>query len=361
MTASARSKRSFTVGSVVLATLLGFASTSPVLDSIVYDATPHTCAPHQCSQDAQIIEAYNVGKIYEYDYVVDSIAEMRSASPSKESKLNMAARVKVQVLTPCEFSVKVTNVVMNGKTEVGTMNQELSRYPSEFVLEDRQVQRVCSHPQEPEWVSNIKKGVISSFQSTILPEGTSLGFNVTETDVVGICETEYLPTRVNGDYQTYQKTKHMDTCLNNQELFQYALNLPDMNIQNFPLMRSEHSCQVTVFGDGRLESSDCSETHVFQPFSSASSGAVTTVRRQVKLAGQPTPASSTQRMAETRESSLIFVHPEQRDQASNDQAKLVLKLLNSFKSSDASARPEMFSQLVHSMRQLSHSQLLNIF
>ena len=73
---------------------------------------------------------------------------------------------------------KVTNVVMNGKT--GSMNEELSIYPSEFVLENRQVQRVCSHPQEPEWVTNIKKGVISSFQSTILPEGSSLGFNVTE-------------------------------------------------------------------------------------------------------------------------------------------------------------------------------------
>ena len=125
--------------------------------------------------------------------------------------------------------------------------------------------------------------------------------------------------------------------------------------------RSEHSCQVTVFGDGRMESSDCTETHVFQPFSSASSGAVATVRRQVKLAGQPTPASSTQRMAETRESSLIFVHQEKKDQASNDQAKLVLELLNSFKSADEASRPEMFSQLVHSMRQLSHSQLLNIF
>ena len=109
-----------------------------------------------------------------------------------------------------------------------------------------------------------------------------------------------------------------------------------------------------------MESSDCSETHVFQPFSSASSGAVATVRRQVTLAGQTIPAS-TQRMAETRESSLIFVHPEQRDQASNDQAKLVLELLNSFKSSDEAARPEMFSQLVHSMRLLTHSQLLNIF
>jgi hypothetical protein len=151
----------------------------------------------------------------------------------------------------------------------------------------------------------------------------------------------------------------METCRHNQELFQFALNLPDMNIQNLPLMRSEHSCQVTVFGDGRLENSDCTETHVFQPFSSASSGAIANVRRQVKL--QPTSGSDTKRMAETRESSLIFTHPDQKDQASNDQAKLVLALLNSFKSSDEATKPEMFSQLVHSMRRLSHSQLLNIF
>ena len=69
---------------------------------------------------------------------------------------------------------------MNGKAGASSMNEDLSRYPSEFVLENSQVQRVCSHPQEPEWVTNIKKGVISSFQSTILPEGSSLGFNVTE-------------------------------------------------------------------------------------------------------------------------------------------------------------------------------------
>ena len=54
---------------------------------------------------------------------------------------------------------------------------------------------------------------------------------------MGICETMYMPTRKNGDFQTYQKIKHMETCRNNQELFQYALNLPDMNIQNLPLMR----------------------------------------------------------------------------------------------------------------------------
>ena len=75
---------------------------------------------------------------------------------------------------------QVTNVVMNGKAGASSMNEDLSRYPSEFVLENSQVQRVCSHPQEPEWVTNIKKGVISSFQSAILPEGSSLGFNVTE-------------------------------------------------------------------------------------------------------------------------------------------------------------------------------------
>ena len=48
--------------------------------------------------------------MYEYDYLVDSNTEMRSASPSKQSNLNMVARVKVQVLTPCEFSVKVIHL-----------------------------------------------------------------------------------------------------------------------------------------------------------------------------------------------------------------------------------------------------------
>lgn len=137
-------------------------------------------------------------------------------------------------------------------------------------------------------------------------------------------------------------------------------SLPIFNSCLF-LFRSEHSCQVTVFGDGRLESSDCTETHVFQPFSSASSGAIANVRRQVKLVGKPTPSATSQRLTETRASSLIFSHPDQKDQASNDQAKLVLALLNSFKSASETAKPEMFSQLVHSMRQLSHSQLLNIF
>merc|ERR1712018_311994 len=108
-----------------------------------------------------------------------------------------------------------------------------------------------------------------------------------------------MPTRAKDEYQTYQKIKHMDTCRHNQELFQFALNLPDMNVQNLPLMRSEHACQVTVFGDGRLESSDCEEVHVFQPFSSASSGAIAEVQRQVKFAGESTPASATTRLVET--------------------------------------------------------------
>ena len=67
-----------------------------------------------------------------------------------------------------------------------------------------------------------------------------------QTDVVGICETEYMPTRAKDEYQTYQKIKHMDTCRHNQELFQFALNLPDMNVQNLPLMRYTYGTEFIL-------------------------------------------------------------------------------------------------------------------
>ena len=34
-----------------------------------------------------------------------------------------------------------------------------------------------------------------------------------------------------------RKVKDMSTCSNNQVLYQYALNLPDMNIQHLPLLK----------------------------------------------------------------------------------------------------------------------------
>lgn len=63
------------------------------------------CPQRQCSQDT--IENYHVGKVYQYDYQVEAITEMRSTSSGAPSRVNIMARAMIHVLSPCQFSLKV--------------------------------------------------------------------------------------------------------------------------------------------------------------------------------------------------------------------------------------------------------------
>ncbi len=55
--------------------------------------------------------------------------------------------------------------------------------------------------------------------------------------MVGSCPTELSFTGTNWDgVATYRKVKDMSACEGNQKLLQYALNVPDVNIQRFPLL-----------------------------------------------------------------------------------------------------------------------------
>ena len=63
-----------------------------------------------------------------------------------------------------------------------------------------------------------------------------------QTDVVGTCTTQYSPMGM--DYSSHvfgawkvEKVKDMTSCLKNQKLNQYALNIPDLNIQHLPMLR----------------------------------------------------------------------------------------------------------------------------
>ena len=52
--------------------------------------------------------------------------------------------------------------------------------------------------------------------------------------------------------------------------------------------RSHYECQVTTYGLGRVDGSQCIETHLFKPFSSATSGVMTHTQTNLKLIGEST-------------------------------------------------------------------------
>ncbi len=55
--------------------------------------------------------------------------------------------------------------------------------------------------------------------------------------MVGTCPTDVSSTGSDWEgVDTFQKVKDMKRCTGNQKLLQYALNVPDVNIQRFPLL-----------------------------------------------------------------------------------------------------------------------------
>ena len=103
-----------------------------------------------------------------------------------------------------------------------------------FGFENGRVKDVCSTSEDQLWVTNLKKGILSAFQQSV--SSLEVSENVTETDVVGRCETQYTAMGTAWGKSTLKKVKDMYSCTGNQALYQYALNLPDFNIQHLPLL-----------------------------------------------------------------------------------------------------------------------------
>lgn len=126
--------------------------------------------------------------------------------------------------------------------------------------------------------------------------------------------------------------------------------------------RSQHYCDVTVYGEGRLETSTCHETHLFQPFSSSTSGALAKVEQKMKFVSELTIDDGDWQLDQGVETSLLYIHQgEEGQDKSDDVSQHVLNLLNSYKNCLENERANLFTDLVHSMRELSHAQLLSIF
>ena len=118
--------------------------------------------------------------------------------------------------------------------DVTTFSDALQQNSINFGFDNGRVKDVCATNKDPLWVTNLKKGVLSAFQQSV--SSLQISENVTETDVVGRCVTQYTAMGSTWGKSTFKKVKDMYSCTGNQALYQYALNLPDINIQHLPLL-----------------------------------------------------------------------------------------------------------------------------
>ena len=120
---------------------------------------------------------YQPGTTYEYDYDVDTTTLIQGASEGM-SGLKMTAKVQVEVLSKCDFVLKVKNVQLHERNPEspqnlilsamsGEFSQQLEENSLRFSFQDGRIESLCPAESEKSWVLNIKRGILSMIQNTM--------------------------------------------------------------------------------------------------------------------------------------------------------------------------------------------------
>uniref|UniRef100_A0A914V7X7 G-protein coupled receptors family 1 profile domain-containing protein n=1 Tax=Plectus sambesii TaxID=2011161 RepID=A0A914V7X7_9BILA len=122
-----------------------------------------TCAT-QCS-GAETKFKYAPGKAYEYD--LKSETKVQLGGNQAQTTVVQTATVTINVQSPCELSMKLSNVKLTGADVPSTWASNLEKLPLRFSFEDGMVSNVCPQADEETWSLNIKRAILSTFQNAL--------------------------------------------------------------------------------------------------------------------------------------------------------------------------------------------------
>lgn len=125
---------------------------------------------------------------------------------------------------------------------------DLQKYDLRFSFHDGLISEVCPNVEEPSWVLNFKKGIISSLQNTMLRFDVDL--NTTETDVSGKCNVAYSLEGTDDAYVIIKKTKDLYSCRFRQSTHSVLQTTPYVFRDDkaiWPILNSHSYCNVSRF------------------------------------------------------------------------------------------------------------------
>ncbi|KAI9556281.1 hypothetical protein GHT06_018855 [Daphnia sinensis] len=317
---------------------------------------------------------YNVGTIYSYDYTGETASKVGGTS-EQESRLHINAQAEFEVVSQCELVLRLKRVTLeqsdpqDGSSRTITAGSakfaaELEHQPLLFSYQDGQIEHICPSIDEPAWSLNVKRGVLSAMQNSMLDLTKSQ--LVFETDVVGHCETNYTVETVGRNGMTVSRSKDLLACTGrNGHHSAPILSTPyssASSIQSLPLLRSENECQQTIRND-LLEKSVCTETHLFRPFSNGQSGASTRIIQTLTYSSERR-SDQISTDYKKKKASLLFDGPDAQ-KTSGASLSLIGETLNALvqetRTGISPQTPTLFSRLVTSLRHLSYAQLSELF
>lgn len=126
------------------------------------------------------------------------------------------------------------------------LHQDLSQNLLRFAFYDGLISEVCPLEGEAPWVLNIKKGILSAFQNTMMR--FDVDSNRTETDVSGQCQVQYALETSESVYVKIRKTKDITSCRQRYATHSVLQTTPytfrdDKTI--WPILNSQSYCNVS--------------------------------------------------------------------------------------------------------------------
>ncbi|XP_060558872.1 apolipophorins-like isoform X2 [Ruditapes philippinarum] len=302
---------------------------------------------------------YMTGHTYTYIYKSDISTQIEGTSDDKAS-VHLSAFVHLEILGKCEVSMKLNKVDFSEYGQDDSKMKRISndfkigleRNPARFSYQDGRIEDICIPEDEPIWVLNVKRGIISLIQNNMDDFSTSV--TVLETDVSGICNTMYSVLESYEDYFSIQKSKDLVSCTDRHSFKSFIQGVPYTSksyIKSLPLMKSDYNCKSEI-ESGLLKSVQCVEKNMLRPFSKSDSGAVTVNKQFLTFVRRSSSGTQPQGKINIRRS-LKFEHAHGIEKESNNRHDITSKLVEiceNTRSGVDTDTPKLFEELVYIMK-----------
>ncbi|VDK85846.1 unnamed protein product [Litomosoides sigmodontis] len=317
---------------------------------------------HAASDDRCAVECTGVSSEVKYDVGRSYVFEVRSRTTLKineqrDTDVIQSAHAHISVHSSCEFSLKLTQTRLEGMNVGGDWSAILERSSLRFAFDDGEVKAICPHNTDPIWAVNIKRAILSAFQTKHALDQLK---RARETDVSGDCPVSIERQKTN-EILNLKTTKQLNACYRDRDIagvrtIPYRMK---SKIQVSPMMESKQICERQIARDN-LQYVNCIEDYsLTSPFGEESLGLLH-VEQTLRAIGIENARSM--ELFSARRSSLIFDHSDDNfnTQSSAQHAK---KIIDELCKSNDRINPDAayyFGDLISNLRGLSMMEISSI-
>ncbi|VDO63167.1 unnamed protein product [Onchocerca flexuosa] len=135
--------------------------------------------------------------------------------------------------------MQLTRTSLRGMDVGNEWSHILERSSLRFAFDDGEVKAVCPHDGDPTWAVNIKRAILSAFQTKL--EGAR------ETDIYGDCPVT-IEKRKSNEMLNLKTTKQLNACYREHDIagiraVPYRL---ESKIQVAPVMETKQTCERQI-------------------------------------------------------------------------------------------------------------------